>query len=207
MEKIFAKSDNKTLLTDHCRNVKNVSNKIVNLLPNVIKDNEKWLNVINLSSLLHDIGKSTTEFQKNLKKGIEGYSKNKFRHNEVGWAFCYRYLNVPTDILTPILYNVYWHHGISNQLSKYGVSEILDSIDEEDVNIMKQVLIELLIGEGKKKKIIIKDNVWAIGSSVKIKIKGNKKLITKLYNYGLGQSTGSGFGTIYKVENFEKYKF
>lgn len=67
--------------------------------------------------------------------------------------------------------------------------------------------LELLVGEGKKKRVMVKDNVWAIGSAVKIKIKGNKKLITKLYNYGLGQSTGSGFGTIYKVENLDKYKF
>lgn len=67
--------------------------------------------------------------------------------------------------------------------------------------------LELLVGAGKKKKIMVKNNVWAIGSAVKIKIKGNKKLITKLYNYGLGQSTGSGFGTIYKVENLDKYKF
>ena len=67
--------------------------------------------------------------------------------------------------------------------------------------------LELMVGQGKKKKIMVKDNVWSIGSAVKVMIKTNKKVAHKLYNYGLGQSTGSGFGTIYKTENLDTYKF
>lgn len=67
--------------------------------------------------------------------------------------------------------------------------------------------LELLIGHGKKKKVMVKDNVWSMGSAVKVMVKTNKNLASKLYNYGLGQSTGSGFGTIYKSENFGTYKF
>ena len=85
-------------------------------------------------------------------------------------------------------------------------SHIINKFSKVDPTL-KLSDLELHVGDGKKKKIMVKDNVWAIGSAVKIKIKGNKKLITKLYNYGLGQSTGSGFGTIYKVENLDVYKF
>lgn len=65
----------------------------------------------------------------------------------------------------------------------------------------------LEVGNGKKKKIMVKDNVWSMGSAVKVMVKTNKRVVNKLYNYGLGQSTGSGFGTIYKTENLETYKF
>jgi CRISPR-associated endoribonuclease Cas6 len=67
--------------------------------------------------------------------------------------------------------------------------------------------LQLEVGHGKRKKITIKDNVWAIGSSVKIMVKTNKKVATKLYNYGIGQSTGSGFGTIYTTNHVHEYKF
>ena len=105
MKKIYAKSGETILLTDHSKNVSKVSLSIMDKFPNEVKNDLSWRKVIEISSLLHDIGKSTSEFQKNLKKGIDGYSKNKFRHNEIGWAFCYRYLNVSLDILNPILYN------------------------------------------------------------------------------------------------------
>ena len=35
-------------------------------------------------------------------------------------------------------------------------------------------------------------------------VKTNKKVAEALYNYGVGKSTGSGFGTIYKTENAKK---
>lgn len=34
----------------------------------------------------------------------------------------------------------------------------------------------------------------------------NKRVAKTLYNYGVGKSTGCGFGTIYKTENHEYYK-
>ena len=144
MKKIYAKSGETILLIDHSKNVSKVSLSIMDKFPNEVKNDLSWRKVIEISSLLHDIGKSTSEFQKNLKKGIDGYSKNKFRHNEIGWAFCYRYLNVSLDILNPILYNIYWHHGISNKMCNDSVNDILKTISEEDINNMKTVLIELL---------------------------------------------------------------
>lgn len=58
----------------------------------------------------------------------------------------------------------------------------------------------------KVKSVIVKDiKNW--GSTMKMTVYGNKKLISLIYNFGLGQSTGSGFGTIYKTENHEAYKY
>lgn len=67
---------------------------------------------------------------------------------------------------------------------------------------------EIIIGDKLKKvrKVLVK-NVINHASSVKISIKTNKTVASKLYNLGLGQSTGSGFGTIYKTENYDLFKF
>lgn len=144
MKPLYAKSKDNILLTDHSVNVKNVALDIFNLLPETIRKDYRLADVVKISALLHDIGKSTKEFQKNLKKGIEGHSKNKFRHNEIGWAFCYRFLNVSLDILDAILHNIYWHHGISNKMGDHGVNDILNSIDIDDIQTMKSFVIEVL---------------------------------------------------------------
>jgi CRISPR-associated endoribonuclease Cas6 len=39
-----------------------------------------------------------------------------------------------------------------------------------------------------------------------ISIQTNKKLAEAIYNYGIGQSTGSGFGTIYTTQHLDFYK-
>lgn len=143
MKKIYAKSENDVLLVDHSRNVYETSKILTNKLPKLSGDKER-MEIIRISCLLHDIGKSTAEFQKNLKKDTEGQSKNKFRHNEIGWAFCYRYLNLPTNVLNPVLYQIYWHHGISNELRKNTIDDILKTINESDVETMKCVVTELL---------------------------------------------------------------
>jgi CRISPR-associated endoribonuclease Cas6 len=52
----------------------------------------------------------------------------------------------------------------------------------------------------KVKKVIVK-NVLNLGNFCHISIHTNKKVAELLYNIGIGQSTGSGFGTIYKTEN------
>jgi CRISPR-associated endoribonuclease Cas6 len=65
---------------------------------------------------------------------------------------------------------------------------------------------DIEIGNGKVKKIYIKDT-WNFCSSVQISVYGNKKIKEYLYNYGVGSSTGSGFGTIYQTKNYNVYKF
>jgi len=55
------------------------------------------------------------------------------------------------------------------------------------------------------RKIMVK-NVINHANQCHISIHTNKKVAELLYNIGLGQSTGSGFGTIYKTENHKTYK-
>jgi len=54
-------------------------------------------------------------------------------------------------------------------------------------------------------KMMVK-NVANIGSLCHISIHTNKKVAELIYNIGIGQSTGSGFGTIYKTENKDIYR-
>lgn len=57
----------------------------------------------------------------------------------------------------------------------------------------------------KVKKIMVK-NVVNHANQCQIDIFCKASVAEKIYNLGLGQSTGSGFGTIYKTENHTKYK-
>ena len=60
-------------------------------------------------------------------------------------------------------------------------------------------------GNHKSTKVIVK-NVVNIANSCHINIHTNRKVAELLYNIGIGQSTGSGFGTIYKTENKSIYR-
>lgn len=140
MSKIKAKSFGIELIT-HSRNVLLTANKIIYT---ILKNPESTtLEVIKLGALLHDIGKCTEVFQKMLNGKLKK-SKNKFRHNEIGWAFLYRYLNVNSETLKQVLDIVYWHHGISNKLNENNHFQILESVSENDIETMKTILVELL---------------------------------------------------------------
>lgn len=56
----------------------------------------------------------------------------------------------------------------------------------------------------KVKKVLVK-NVINLANQCQISIHTNKKVAKLLYNIGVGQSTGSGFGTVYKTENRKQY--
>lgn len=57
----------------------------------------------------------------------------------------------------------------------------------------------------KVKKILVK-NVINYANQCQISIKCNKEVANLLFNIGIGQSTGSGFGTIYNTRNHGFYK-
>lgn len=57
----------------------------------------------------------------------------------------------------------------------------------------------------KVKRILIK-NVTNFANQCQISIYCDRKVAELLYNIGIGQSTGSGFGTIHKTENYNVYK-
>ncbi len=141
---LLAKSNGLSLI-EHSKIVKEYSLK---LFSNIIEEGDiqnQYSDVIRYASLLHDIGKLTINFQKflNGKKKSPGY---KFRHNEIGWAFLSKYLSndfLGDSHLREMLLNiVYWHHGISNKISKHTDVEILSSLEEESINNMLEYLQE-----------------------------------------------------------------
>jgi CRISPR-associated endonuclease Cas3-HD len=83
-----------------------LSNKI--MLDNI---NIRFNETIKYASLLHDIGKLTTNFQKFLKGKLKKPNL-KFRHNEIGWAIVSKYLSKDFNNRDIILNIIYWHQGI-----------------------------------------------------------------------------------------------
>ena len=62
--------------------------------------------------------------------------------------------------------------------------------------------IELYKPENAKSKLIsVKDNTYTKASLIRLVIKGNKITRRVLYNLGIGQSTGCGFGSVKKIIN------
>ena len=57
----------------------------------------------------------------------------------------------------------------------------------------------------KVKKVMVK-NVVNRANQCQVSIQCNRKVAELIYNLGIGQSTGSGFGTIYKTENHKQYR-
>lgn len=125
------------------RIAKSSNKEIESLFPDLFK-------AIKFGSLLHDIGKCTTNFQKKIKSKTSDEEnleiKSKFRHNEIGWAFLSRNLNLPNNILEIVLDLVYWHHGISNTMCKHTDIEIEDTITDEDKNQM-MIFLRTIVDE------------------------------------------------------------
>lgn len=80
------------------------------------------------------------------------------------------------------------------------LSEIYDDIDLTDFDIKIENR-----PSNKVKKIMVK-NVINKANQCQISIFCKADVAEKIYNLGIGQSTGSGFGTIYKTENHNKYR-
>ena len=134
-------------LKEHSLIVKEYALKLLQKIVNNVSK-ERFIDIVKFSSLLHDIGKLTVNFQ----DFLEGKRKTpglKFRHNEIGWAFLSKYLS--EDLMSiekreMLLNIVYWHHGISNQIQKHTDSEILESLDKKSIENMIQYLTDI-VGE------------------------------------------------------------
>jgi CRISPR-associated endoribonuclease Cas6 len=91
---------------------------------------------------------------------------------------------------------------LSNKLKKIDesldVSNLKVKIDEFDKDGNKH-------NKHKVKKVYVK-NVLNYANQCQLSIFCNKKVAELLYNIGIGQSTGAGFGTIYKTENHHLYR-
>lgn len=146
MEKktILAKSNGITL-RDHSNLVSNIAVFIASAISSLSVENlKKTLEAIRKAGLLHDIGKCIEQFQKKLIKSVFDDENLEHRHNEVGWAFLSRELNLPKDELAIVLDLVYWHHGISNEMNKHTDMEIYNSISESDKDRMRDFVKEVL---------------------------------------------------------------
>jgi CRISPR-associated endoribonuclease Cas6 len=86
---------------------------------------------------------------------------------------------------------------VENHL-KNKLSKILNAEVDLKVSIPKH-------NSHKVKKIMIK-NCVNYANQCQVSISCDKKIAELIYNIGLGQSTGSGFGTIYKTENTKFYR-
>jgi len=141
----LAKSNGIKLLK-HNKNVSIASRYLYKYITNNIDNN--ILKIIEISSLLHDIGKMTEMFQEILStnKKDKKYKDNKFAHNEIAWAFLHEHLKINSNLKKYIINNIYWHHGISKKMSKYTSNDILESefVSEDSIDLMRQIVSELL---------------------------------------------------------------
>ena len=96
MGKFLAKS-NGLELNIHSQIVSETALQLFNKISNEEIIN-RYKGIVMFSSLLHDIGKLTINFQKFLKNDIKKPTL-KFRHNEIGWAFLSKYLKYKSKYL------------------------------------------------------------------------------------------------------------
>lgn len=89
-----------------------------------------------------------------------------------------------------------------NKLSKIDptldLSSFMVKIDELDKNKVKH--------NKHKVKVVYVKNVLNFANQCQVSIFCSKKIAEMLYNIGIGQSTGAGFGAIYKTENHHVYR-
>jgi len=65
--------------------------------------------------------------------------------------------------------------------------------------------IEIHEHKNHKTQHVYCNDVFNIANVCQINVHTNEKLAEALYNYGIGQSTGSGFGTIYTTKQHKSY--
>lgn len=148
IDDFIAKSNNVKLI-NHSKNVGILSKYIATKFLGI--SDENLLKLIEISGLLHDIGKIYKNFQDSLKDNKK--TKNKFRHNEIGGAFLYKYLNENilddtshnSDNLDLVVRAVYWHHGITNKMASDYISDVLNTITDDDIEIFKIFVKKYLV--------------------------------------------------------------
>jgi CRISPR-associated endoribonuclease Cas6 len=101
-----------------------------------------------------------------------------------------KYHTINDDDINDVLKN-----HIINKFSKINPNLDFSNFTVEITNHKSNKTVNLLV-----KNVVNTSNIC------QIKINSNKKLAEYIYNYGIGQSTGSGFGTIYTTQYHRKYK-
>ena len=65
--------------------------------------------------------------------------------------------------------------------------------------------IEMNQHKGNKVRNVMVKDIVNKSNVCQLTIKCNSDLAKAIYHYGIGQSTGSGFGTLYNTKNLSKY--
>lgn len=94
-------------------------------------------------------------------------------------------------------------NDFEDKLEQYLKKKLLAINDKLDLTDFKVIIPKH--AQAKVKNVFVK-NVINKANYCQINIYTNKEVAKILYNIGIGQSTGSGFGTIYKTENHSIYK-
>ena len=102
------------------------------------------------------------------------------------------------------------NYNFQNVVKEYlinKVKKIDDTLDLSDFNVKIDELDKNGVKHNshKVKKVYVK-NVLNYANQCQVSIHCNRKVAELLYNIGIGQSTGAGFGTIYKTENHYIYR-
>ena len=101
-------------------------------------------------------------------------------------------------------------YNFQNVVKEYLINKLKkidDSLDLTSFNVK----IDEFDRDGKKhnkhkvKKVYVK-NVLNYANQCQVSIHCNKRVAELLYNIGIGQSTGAGFGAMYKTENHHFYR-
>lgn len=83
--------------------------------------------------------------------------------------------------------------------------ETINAKENLGLNLKNFKMVLSTNGKNKTRKVAVK-NVVNVANECILTITCNKKVAELLYNIGIGQSTGSGFGCVCKIENIHKYK-
>jgi CRISPR-associated endonuclease Cas3-HD len=100
----------------------------------------QYIDIIRITSLLHDIGKISKQFQSFLKGKRD--DNLKYLHNQLGASFLEKHLNVDSDNKDLIIDSIYWHHGVLN--NNVTTDDIYNILDEEDIENMREFVISIL---------------------------------------------------------------
>lgn len=101
-------------------------------------------------------------------------------------------------------------YNFENLIKEYLINKLnkIDpSLDLTDFNVKIDEFDKNGIKHNKHKvKTVYVNNILNFGNQCQLSIFCNKKVANLIYNIGIGQSTGAGFGTIYKTENHNLYR-
>lgn len=158
--------------------------------------NQEFLNNILISLY-------TTDFHEDIKVSgiefIEEYFYNGWNHFATLSPFIIKeYVDKKTYSFSTLNDNNFQDKVKQHLVNK--VSKINPDLDLKD--------FEVVINKNPSHKVkgVLVKNVINKANQCQVSIKCSKKVAELIYNIGLGQSTGSGFGTIYKTENHKIYR-